>query len=103
MLHRQFGKNRDRNAVDLADLTVSTLRYRLIWVLTDVVGLFSVIVGPFSRYVGRRGRIFSVNLGRKRRMLSGPAVYVLGPLQIAGQTERINLFRDCASNCWIVW
>lgn len=58
------------------------LCYRLIWVLTDVVELFSVIVGPFSRNVGPRHRMFSANLGRKQRMLSGPEVYVLGPLQL---------------------
>jgi hypothetical protein len=55
---------------------------RLMWVLVDVVGLFSSIVGSFSRNVGRSVRIFSANVGQKRRMLSGPAVYVLGPLQL---------------------
>jgi hypothetical protein len=29
-------------------------RSRLMWFLADVVGLFSIIVGPFSRNVGRR-------------------------------------------------
>ena len=52
------------------------------WVLADVVGLFSINVGSFSRNVGRSERIFSANVGQKPRMLSGPAVYVLGPLQI---------------------
>src|SRR5215470_6725672 len=56
---------------------------RLMWVLADVVGLFSIIVGPFSPNVGRRQRIFSANLGPKRRMLSGRAVYVIGPLQLS--------------------
>jgi len=58
-------------------------RSQLMWVLADVVGLFSVIVGPFSRNVGRSHPIFSANLGRKQRMLSGPADYVLGPLHLA--------------------
>src|SRR5215470_7783282 len=56
---------------------------RLMWVLADVVGLFSIIVGPFSPNVGRRQRIFSANLGPKRRMLSGRAVYVIGPLHLS--------------------
>jgi hypothetical protein len=55
---------------------------RLMWVLADVVGLFSIKVGPFSANVGLDQRIFSANLGPKRRMLSGQAVYVLGPLHI---------------------
>ena len=55
---------------------------RLIWVLADIVGLFSINVGPFSPNVGRDHRIFSANLGPKRRMLSGRAVYVIGPLQV---------------------
>jgi hypothetical protein len=52
----------------------------LMWVLADVVGLFSIKVGSFSRNVGRSARIFSANVGQKPRMLSGPAVYVCGPL-----------------------
>jgi hypothetical protein len=52
------------------------------WVLADVVGSFSIIVGPFSPNVGRHHRIFSANVGPKRRMLSGQAVYVIGPLQL---------------------
>lgn len=35
------------------------------WALADVVGLFSIIVGPFSPNVGRDHRIFSANLGPK--------------------------------------
>jgi hypothetical protein len=35
------------------------------WVLTDVVGLFSNNVGPFSRNVGRTGSMFSANVGQK--------------------------------------
>jgi hypothetical protein len=54
------------------------------WALADVVGLFSIIVGPFSPNVGRRQRIFSANVGPKRRMLSGRAVYVIGPLHLQG-------------------
>jgi hypothetical protein len=52
------------------------------WFLADVVGLFSINVGSFSRNLGWSVRIFSANVGQKRRMLSGPAIYVLGPLQI---------------------
>ena len=52
------------------------------WVLADVVGLFSIKVGPFSPNVGRDYWIFSANLGLKRRMLSGQTVYVLWPLHI---------------------
>ncbi len=37
------------------------------WVLADVVGLFSIIVGPFSRNVGPSASIFSANLGQKSR------------------------------------
>lgn len=57
-------------------------RSRLLWVLADVVGLFSTNVG-FSRNVGLLGPIFSANVVPSRRMLSGPAVYVLGPLHVA--------------------
>jgi hypothetical protein len=52
------------------------------WVVADVVGLFSINVGSFSRNLGRSVRIFSANVGQKHRMLSGPASYVLGPLQL---------------------
>jgi short chain dehydrogenase len=45
------------------------------WVLPDVVGLFSINAGP-------RHQIFSANLGPKPRMLSGPESYVLGPLHL---------------------
>lgn len=55
---------------------------QVMWVLADVVGLFPVIVGRFSRNVGPSERIFSANAGQRRRMLSGPAIYVLGPLQV---------------------
>ncbi len=64
------------------EVTPTWLSSRLMWVLADVVGLFSIIVGPFSRNVGRSARIFSANLGRKRQMLSGPANYVLRPLHL---------------------
>ena len=54
------------------------MRYsRLNWVLADVVGLFSVnpvLIGP----------IFSAIVVPYQLMLSGPAIYVLGPLQVAG-------------------
>jgi len=52
------------------------------WALADVVGLFSINVGPFSRNVGRRQRIFSANVGPNQPMLSGRGSYVLGPLQL---------------------
>jgi hypothetical protein len=52
------------------------------WVLAHVVGSFSIKMVPFSPNVGRDHRIFSANLVPKRRMLSGQAVYVLGPLQV---------------------
>lgn len=57
------------------------------WVLPDVVGLFSINLGPFSRNVGQRGRIFSANLVPNRPMLSGRAIYVLGPLQVRVNEE----------------
>jgi hypothetical protein len=62
---------------------------RIMWVLADVVGLFSINEGPFSRNVGRRQRIFSANVVPNRRMLSGPAVYVLGPPQISNADRRL--------------
>jgi hypothetical protein len=49
------------------------------WVLADVVGLFSIKVGSFSRNVDQDHRIFSANVVPERRMLSGQTVYVLGP------------------------
>ena len=52
------------------------------WFLTDVLGLFSANVGPFSRNVVPSTRIFSINLVPKQRMLSVPAIYVLSPLQV---------------------
>jgi hypothetical protein len=52
------------------------------WVLADVVGLFSINLGPLSRNVGRRDQIFSANVGPNRPMLSGRNVYVLRPLQL---------------------
>jgi hypothetical protein len=58
-------------------------RSRPLWVLADVLGLFSFNVGPFSRNVGPGDRIFSSNVGRHRPMLSGRTVYVLRSLQIA--------------------
>jgi hypothetical protein len=53
---------------------------RTMWALSDVVGLFSINLGPFSRNVGRSHPTFSANLGRKQQMLSGRSVYVLGSL-----------------------
>jgi hypothetical protein len=65
------------------------IRSRLLWVLADVVGLFSVNVGALSRNLGRRGRIFSANLGLDRPMLLGRATYVLGSLHLVGRAVRI--------------
>lgn len=56
---------------------------RIMWVLPDVVGLLSTNVGSFSRNVGPRSRIFSVNLVPHRPMLSVPSGYVFGPLHLA--------------------
>ena len=53
------------------------------WFLADVLGLFSINVGPFSRNVVPSDRIFSINLVPKQRMFSVPVIYVLGPLQIS--------------------
>jgi hypothetical protein len=53
------------------------------WVLADVVGLFSIKVGSFSRNVGQDHRIFSANVVPELRMLSGQTVYVLGPPQVS--------------------
>jgi hypothetical protein len=58
------------------------------WVLADVVGLFSINVGPLSRNVGRGQRIFSANVVPNRPMLSGRTVYVLRPLQVADAGQR---------------
>src|SRR5215831_13194881 len=82
---RAMGAGRPRWARRLVEIECrSAARHsRLMWVLADVVGLFSINVGPFLPNVGRDHRIFSANLGPKRRMLSGQAVYVLGPLHVA--------------------
>jgi hypothetical protein len=61
----------------------AALRFLFNAMAADVVGLFSINVGSFSRNVGRSVRIFSTNVGQKHRTLSGPASYVLGPLQLA--------------------
>ena len=61
---------------------LNEIHYRLIWVVADVFGPFSIIVGSFSRNVGRRQQIFSANVVPYRPMLSGPADYVLGPLHL---------------------
>ena len=53
------------------------------WFLADVLGLFSLNVGPFSRNVVPSARIFSINPVPKTRMFSVPAIYVLGPLHLA--------------------
>ena len=52
------------------------------WFLADVLGLFSINVGPFSRNVVPSARIFSINLVQKPRMFSVPAIYVLSPLHL---------------------
>ena len=53
------------------------------WFLADVLGPFSVNVVSFSRNGVSVARIFSVNLVPKQRLFAVPAIYVLGPLQIA--------------------
>jgi len=51
------------------------------WVLADVVGLFSINVGPFSPNVGRRQRIFSAKLGPKSRCYrAGPVMFSNGSI-----------------------
>ena len=55
------------------------------WFLADVLGLFSINVGPFSRNVVPSDRIFSINLVPKHRMFSVPVIYVLGPLHLTPQ------------------
>jgi hypothetical protein len=55
---------------------------QIMWALDDVVGLFSINVGPFSRNVGRSQPIFSAIVGPNRPMLSGRPVYVLGSPQV---------------------
>jgi hypothetical protein len=82
---RAMSAGRPRWARRLVEIEgrIAARHSRLMWVLADVVGLFSIIVGPFSLNVGRHQRIFSANLGPKRRMLSGQAVYVIGPLQLS--------------------
>jgi hypothetical protein len=79
-----MGAGRPRWARRLVEIEcrIAARHSRLMWVLADVVGLFSINVGPFSPNVGRDHRIFSANLVPKRRMLLGQAVYVLGPLQV---------------------
>ena len=52
------------------------------WFLADVIGLFSIIVVPFSRNVGQSDRILSANVVPKQRMLSFPVIYVIGPLVV---------------------
>jgi hypothetical protein len=59
------------------------------WVLADVVGLFSINVGPFSRNVSPSRPMFSANVGPNRPMLSGRGVYVLGPLHIGYATGKL--------------
>jgi hypothetical protein len=66
------------------------------WVLADVVGLFSTNVGSFSRNVGRSGLMFSANVVPNPRMLSGPASYVLGPLQLL--KSRQGLPKSCCGD-----
>jgi len=50
-----------------ANFTAAVPRSRLIWVLADVVGLFSVILGSLSVNLVLSGPIFSRNLGQLLR------------------------------------
>jgi hypothetical protein len=63
------------------------------WFLADVLGLFSIKVGPFSRNVVPSAQIFSMNLVLKTRMFSVPTIYVLGPLQIGATLPDEVLFQ----------
>jgi len=48
--------------------TSAKFRSQLMWVLADVIGLFSRNVGSFSLNVGRSARIFSTNVVPERPM-----------------------------------
>jgi hypothetical protein len=52
----------------LEDSTQCRRRSHSMWVLADVIGLFSNNVGSFSRNVGQSVPMFSVNVVQKRRM-----------------------------------
>ena len=97
---RAMGAGRPRWARRLVEIEcrIAAPHSRLMWVLADVVGSFSIKVGPFSPNVGRDHRIFSANLGLKRRMLSGQAVYVIGPLQLFNRNA-IRLDKAIAAGC----
>ena len=69
----------------ISDVDSADPRSHLMRVLADVVGLFSIIVGSFSRNLGPSHSIFSANVVPNRRMLSRPTDYVLGPLQLSLQ------------------
>jgi hypothetical protein len=107
---RAIGAGRPRWARLLVEIQcpIAARHSRLMWVLADVVGLFSIKVVPFSPNVGRDHRIFSANLGPKRWMLSGQAVYVIGPLHLVmyarssfPASEPIEIaFRDTSSKPW---
>ena len=80
----------------MSEVSSAANHSRIMWALADVVGLFSINVGPFSRNVGRDHRIFSANVVPNRRMLSGRPSYVLGPLQVgtdfaASLTQQTNI------------
>jgi hypothetical protein len=57
-------------------------RSDLMWFMAGVVGLFSIILLPFSVNLASIGQIFSANVAPNRRMSSRPAIYVLVPLQV---------------------
>ena len=58
------------------------------WSSPDVLGLFSINVVSFSHNVVLSGLSFSINVVRKRAMLSVRAVYVLSPLHLEGEDRR---------------
>ena len=66
---RAMGAGQPRWARRLVEIEcpIAARHSRLMWVLADVVGSFSIKVGPFSANVGRHHRIFSANLGLKLR------------------------------------
>jgi hypothetical protein len=53
----------------------------------DVLGLSSNNLAPFSPNVVLSTRIFSANPVPEKRMFSGPAIYVLGPLHLAIESQ----------------
>jgi hypothetical protein len=68
------------------------------WVVADVIGLFSLNVVSFSFNVGQKARIFSINVVPKWPMLSGRGVYVIGPLHIASLSQTLPMLAHSIIN-----